>query len=56
MILFFFWQCWMRLLNAIVFAFGIEMAVLNGTPLFDLLNHQIAATFRSAQRLPAEAQ
>jgi hypothetical protein len=50
-----FWQRWLLVLSVVIVAFGLGMAVLNGTPLFDLLNHQVDPVFWDNQPLPAEA-
>jgi hypothetical protein len=50
-----FWQRWLFILSLIIIAFGLGMAVLNGTPLFDLLNRQVDPIFWGTQPLPQEA-
>jgi hypothetical protein len=50
-----FWQRWLFILSLIIIAFGLGMAVLNSTPLFDLLNRQVDPIFWGAQSLPQEA-
>jgi hypothetical protein len=52
---FLFWQRWMLTLSIIIVAFGLGMALLNGTPVFDLLNRQVDPAFWGAQPLPAQA-
>jgi hypothetical protein len=48
-----FWQRWLVALSVVIIAFGLGMAVLNGIPLFDLLNHQVDPIFWGNQPLPA---
>jgi hypothetical protein len=50
-----FWQRWLFTLSLIIIAFGLGMAVLNSTPLFDLLNRQVDPIFWGTQPLPQEA-
>ena len=40
-----FWQRWLFVVGLGIADFGILMAVLSGTPLFDLFNRQIAPAF-----------
>jgi hypothetical protein len=40
-----FWQKWLLIAGVAVSVFGILMAFLSGTPLFDLFNHQIDPAF-----------
>ncbi len=50
-----FWQRWLSIFGLIIIAFGLGMAVLNSTPLFDLLNRQVDPVFWGTQPLPREA-
>lgn len=52
---FLFWQRWLLILSLVIIAFGFGMALLNNTPLFDLLNRQVDPVFWKAQPLPAQA-
>jgi hypothetical protein len=52
---FVFWQRWLLVLGGIVIAFGLGMALLNATPLFDLFNRQIDPAFWGVQPLPGQA-
>jgi hypothetical protein len=45
---FHFWQRWLLVVGIAVAAFGVFMAFLSGTPLFDLFNRQIDPAFWSA--------
>jgi len=45
---FLFWQRWLFVVGAMVTAFGVAMALFNGTPLFDLFNRQIDPAFWGA--------
>jgi hypothetical protein len=40
-----FWQRWMVAVGIAIVVFGILMAVLSGSPLFDLFNRQIDPAF-----------
>jgi len=42
-----FWQRWLFVVGVIVSVFGVMMALLSGTPLFDLFNRQIDPAFWS---------
>jgi hypothetical protein len=42
---FFFWQRWLFVVGLGIAAFGILMAFLSGTPIFDLFNRQIDPAF-----------
>ena len=46
---FIFWQRWLLIVGIILSVFGIMMALLSGTPLFDLFNRQIDPTFWKAR-------
>jgi hypothetical protein len=48
-----FWQRWLVVLSVVIVAFGLGMVVLNGTPLFDLLNRQVDPVFWGNEPLPA---
>jgi hypothetical protein len=50
-----FWQRWLFVLSLIIIAFGLGMAALNNTPLFDLLNRQVDPIFWGTQPLPQAA-
>jgi hypothetical protein len=50
-----FWQRWLFVLSLIIVAFGLGMAALNGTPLFDPLNRQVDPIFWGTQPLPQAA-
>ncbi|MGQ9714596.1 MAG: hypothetical protein ACUVST_07535 [Anaerolineae bacterium] len=45
MITFSFWQRWLLAVGLIITVFGIAMALLSGTPLFDSLNRQVDPAF-----------
>lgn len=40
-----FWQKWLLTVGLLITVFGIAMAILSGTPLFDLVNRQIDPVF-----------
>ena len=40
-----FWQRWLLVVGLGIIIFGMFMAVLSGSPLFDLFNHQIDLAF-----------
>lgn len=40
-----FWQRWLFVVGVVVSVFGVMMALLSGTPLFDLFNRQIDPAF-----------
>lgn len=42
-----FWQRWLFVVGVVVSVFGVMMALLSGTPLFDLFNRQIDPAFWS---------
>ena len=50
---FLFWQRWLVGVGGLVAAFGVFMALLNGTPLFALFNDQIDPVFWDGQAVPA---
>jgi hypothetical protein len=45
MLSFSFWQRWLLIVGLIIAVFGIVMALVSGTPLFDLFNRQIDPAF-----------
>ncbi len=40
-----FWQRWLLAIGLIITVFGIVIALISGTPLFDLFNHRIDPAF-----------
>ena len=50
-----FWQRWLLVLSLIIVAFGLGMAILNSTALFDLLNRQVDPVFWGVRSIPKEA-
>jgi hypothetical protein len=50
-----FWQRWLFILSLIIITFGLAMAWLNDSALFELLNRQVDPVFWGAQPLPQEA-
>jgi hypothetical protein len=46
---FVFWQRWLLGVGILTAIFGVVMAVLNGTPIFDLFNRQIDPVFWGAE-------
>jgi hypothetical protein len=56
MIGFSFWQRWLLAVSAIVVVFGLALAFLNQTPLFDVLfNNQIDPAFWGGEEPPPES-
>jgi hypothetical protein len=56
MIGFSFWQRWLLAVSALVVIFGLALAFLNQTPLFDLLfNDQIDPSFWGGEEPPANS-
>jgi zinc transporter ZupT len=53
---FFFWQKWLFVVGVVVSVFGVLMALLSGTPLFDLFNHQIDPAFWHANAVDTAAK
>ena len=51
-----FWQRWLLAVGIAIAGFGILMAVLSGTPLFDLFNRQIDPAFWGADALGDSAK
>jgi hypothetical protein len=51
-----FWQRWLVGVSVIVVVFGLFMAFLNRTPLFDLFNRGVDPAFWGADAAPVEAQ
>jgi len=49
------WQRWLLAVSLIIVAFGIALALLNGTVVFDLFNAQIDPVFWGAAGIPADA-
>jgi hypothetical protein len=43
-----FWHKWLLVVSLMIAAFGVMMALLSGTPLFDLFNNQIDPAFWGA--------
>lgn len=50
-----FWQRWLLLVAIVVTVFGVFMALLNSTPLFNLFNRQIDPVFWASRLLPIPA-
>ena len=50
-----FWQRWLLAVSVVVVVFGLFMALLNATSLFDLFHQQIDPVFWGDQPLPAAA-
>jgi len=50
-----FWQRWLLVLSIVIVLFGLGMALLNNTPIFDILNHQIDPVFWDDQPIPSQA-
>jgi hypothetical protein len=50
-----FWQRWLFVVSFIIAVFGIAMALLNGTVVFDLFNNQIDPVFWDAGGIPDAA-
>lgn len=46
-----FWQRWLFVVGVVVSVFGVMMALLSGTPLFDLFNRQIDPAFWSTNAI-----
>ena len=46
---FLFWQKWLLVAGVLVTLFGVLMALLSGTPLFDIFNRQIDPVFWGAR-------
>ena len=51
-----FWQRWLLGLSLVIIVFGLGMAVLNSTPLFEPLNHQVDPVFWGSQPIPEAAE
>lgn len=47
-----FWQKWLLVLGVFIVVFGIGMALLNNTPVFELLDNQINPVFWNQEPLP----
>jgi hypothetical protein len=50
-----FWQRWLFVVGLIITAFGLVMAFLNGTAIFELFNRQIAPVFWNVGAMPEAA-
>jgi hypothetical protein len=53
---FLFWQRWLFVVSLLITLFGVMMALLNGTGLFDLFNRQIDPVFWGTQDIADEAK
>jgi hypothetical protein len=53
---FLFWQRWLFVVSLLITLFGVVMALLNGTGLFDLFNRQIDPVFWGTQDIADEAK
>ncbi len=51
-----FWQRWLLSVGIVITVFGVLMAFLSGTPLFDLFNHQIDPAFWGANPVSDSAR
>ena len=51
-----FWQRWLLVVGIAITVFGILMAILSGTPLFDLFNRQIDPAFWGADAVGDSAK
>jgi hypothetical protein len=51
-----FWQRWLFVVSLIIVLFGLVMALLNGTPVFDLFNGQIDPVFWNKEPLGEAAE
>ena len=49
---FMFWQRWLLIVGILVAVFGLVMAILNGTSVFNLFNDQINPVFWGREDLP----
>ena len=50
-----FWQRWLLVVGLVIAAFGLVMAFLNGTAVFELFNRQIDPVFWGAGDMPEAA-
>jgi len=50
-----FWQRWLLVVGLVIAAFGLVMAFLNGTAVFELFNGQIDPVFWGAGAMPEAA-
>ena len=50
-----FWQRWLLVVGLVTAVFGVVMALLNGTPAFDLFNQQIDPVFWGDEALSSAA-
>ncbi len=51
-----FWSRWLFVVSLVIVVFGIGMALLNGTVLFDLFNNQVNPAFWQDTAVPDNAQ
>lgn len=51
-----FWQRWLLVVGSMIIVFGTLMALLSGTPLFDLFNRQIDPAFWATITVDANAR
>ncbi len=51
-----FWRTWLLIVAVLITLFGVAIACLSGTPLFDLFNHQIDPAFWNASAPANEAK
>ena len=54
--IFLFWQKWLLVVGIVIAVFGTLMALLSGTPLFDLFNQQIDPAFWGANAVGENAK
>ena len=47
-----FWQRWLLVVSWIIVLFGLAMALLNTTPIFDLMNDRVNPVFWGADPVP----
>jgi len=48
-----FWQRWLLVVSWIIIMFGLAMALLNATPIFDLMNNRINPVFWGEGLVPS---
>jgi hypothetical protein len=51
-----FWQRWLFVVGVLISVFGVLMALLSGTPIFDLFNRQIDPAFWGNNPVEANAR
>lgn len=51
---FFFWQRWLFVISLAFIVFGLAIALLNNTPLFDLFNRQVDPVFWGSEAVSHE--